>query len=67
MVFSYVLEWQSSTQPPLFRQFQGEVRRISLPRTRLNKAGTAVPSLRLLALANRVVERRPPYINSEGA
>jgi hypothetical protein len=38
----------------------------NLPRTGVNKAGTALPSLRLLALANRVVERRP-YINNEGA
>ena len=32
----------------------------------VNKAGTALPSLRLLALANRV-EGRPRYIDSEGA
>jgi hypothetical protein len=44
-----------------------ELRRISLPRTRVNKAGMAIPSLRLLKLANRVVERRPRYIYSEGA
>ena len=43
------------------------LRRIPLPRTPVNKAGMAIPSLRLLKLANRVVERRPRYINSEGA
>jgi hypothetical protein len=44
-----------------------ELPRISLPRTRANRAEMALPSLRLLALANRVVGRRPRYINSEGA
>src|SRR5918999_239267 len=38
-----------------------------LPRTRANRAETALPSLRVLALANRVVEQRPRYIDSEGA
>jgi len=42
-------------------------RRIHLPRTRVNEAGTAVLSLHLLTLANRVVEQRPRYIDSEGA
>ena len=43
-----------------------ELRRIPLPRTRMNKPGTAAPSLRLLALANKVVESSARYINSEG-
>ena len=51
-----------------FRELRhGEVRRIHLPRTRVNKPGTAVPSLRLLARANKVVESSTRYINSEGA
>jgi hypothetical protein len=36
-----------------------QVRRINLPRTLVNEAGTAVLSLRVLALANRVVKQRP--------
>jgi len=43
------------------------VRTVGLPHTRVNKAGTALPSLRVLALANRVVQKRPRYIDSEGA
>ena len=46
-------------------------RRIPLPRTRVNKAGVVLSlrllTLRLLTLANRVVERRYRYTNSEGA
>jgi hypothetical protein len=42
-----------------------ELPRIPIPRIRVNKkAGTALPSLRLLALANKVVEQRTRYINS---
>jgi hypothetical protein len=41
-----------------------ELRRIFLPRTPVNKAETALPSLCLLKLANRIVGRRPTYINS---
>src|SRR5919112_2870263 len=38
---------------------KAEGRRIPLPRTPMNKAGTALPLLRVLALADRVVGRRP--------
>jgi hypothetical protein len=40
------------------------VLRITLPRTPLNKAETAVPSLRVVALTGRVVERRPRDIET---
>jgi hypothetical protein len=43
-----------------------ELLRIPLPRTPLNKARMAIPSLRLLKLANRVVESSTRYISSEG-
>jgi hypothetical protein len=41
-----------------------ELRRISLPHTPVNRAETALPSLCLLKLANRIVGQRPRYINS---
>src|SRR5215213_746352 len=38
MLFSCSVSYRASTPEPLFRQFHDEVRRIPLPRTRVNKS-----------------------------
>src|SRR5215208_48339 len=53
--------WENSLHPNCLELRQGEVLgRIHLPRTRVNRAETALPSLRLPALANRVLKQRHP-------
>ena len=65
--FLVPLGWCMSAANQFRERRAYELRGISLPCTPLNEAKMVAPSLRVVALTNRVVERRHRYIDGKGA